>query len=58
MTVYISATTSHISHHYCFVYEQKIMSEAQSYCRENYTDLATIDNMEDVRPLTTTLRTN
>ncbi|XP_047658889.1 macrophage mannose receptor 1-like isoform X2 [Tachysurus fulvidraco] len=48
-------TGAYIPHRYHFVNENKNWSEARTYCRENYTDLATIRNMGEMKKLNHTL---
>ncbi|XP_036420725.1 macrophage mannose receptor 1-like isoform X3 [Colossoma macropomum] len=51
----VCGVSAYVPHQYIFVNENKTWTEAQSYCRQNYADLATINNMEEMKKLNSTL---
>ncbi|XP_036420694.1 macrophage mannose receptor 1-like isoform X2 [Colossoma macropomum] len=52
----IYGLSAYVPHRYHFVNESKTWTEAQSYCRQTYTDLATINNMEEMKKLNDTVQ--
>ncbi|XP_029555278.1 secretory phospholipase A2 receptor-like [Salmo trutta] len=51
----LSVLPSCLSHQFHFVNISKNWTEAQSYCKQNYTDLASIDDMADMNRLNNTV---
>ncbi|KAL7853035.1 hypothetical protein SRHO_G00188200 [Serrasalmus rhombeus] len=52
----VCGVSAYVPHQYHFVNESKNWTEAQSYCRQIYTDLATISNMEEMKKLNAILK--
>lgn len=51
----LSFTSSQISQRYHFINIRKNWTEAQRFCRENYTDLATVNNADEMNSLFKTI---
>lgn len=54
----LATLSSCLSHQYYLVNDSKNWSEAQSYCRKHYTDLATVENENDQNRLIATITAN
>uniref|UniRef100_A0A8B9H6I3 C-type lectin domain-containing protein n=1 Tax=Astyanax mexicanus TaxID=7994 RepID=A0A8B9H6I3_ASTMX len=52
----VCGVSPYVPHRYHFVNQSKTWTEAQSYCRQTYTDLATINNMDEMKKLNETLK--
>ena len=48
--------SAYVPHRYIFVNESKTWFEAQSYCRQTYTDLVTINTTEEMKSLNALLK--
>ncbi|XP_049328996.1 L-selectin-like [Astyanax mexicanus] len=52
----VCGVSPYVPHRYHFVDQSKTWTEAQSYCRQTYTDLATINNMDEMKKLNEALK--
>uniref|UniRef100_A0A3B1KF01 C-type lectin domain-containing protein n=1 Tax=Astyanax mexicanus TaxID=7994 RepID=A0A3B1KF01_ASTMX len=52
----VCGVSPYVPHRYHFVDQSKTWTEAQRYCRQTYTDLATINNMDEMKKLNETLK--
>ncbi|XP_036419930.1 macrophage mannose receptor 1-like isoform X2 [Colossoma macropomum] len=52
----VCGVSASVPYQYLFVNENKTWTEAQSYCRQMNTELATINNMEEMENLNATLK--
>uniref|UniRef100_A0A3B4D9I3 C-type lectin domain-containing protein n=1 Tax=Pygocentrus nattereri TaxID=42514 RepID=A0A3B4D9I3_PYGNA len=52
----VCGVSAFVPHLYHFVNESKTWTEAQSYCRQIYTDLANLSNMEEMKKLNAILK--
>uniref|UniRef100_A0A8B9H5K1 C-type lectin domain-containing protein n=1 Tax=Astyanax mexicanus TaxID=7994 RepID=A0A8B9H5K1_ASTMX len=52
----VCGVSPYVPHRYHFVNQSTTWTEAQSYCRQTYTDLATINNMYEMKKVNDTLK--
>ncbi|XP_049326014.1 macrophage mannose receptor 1-like [Astyanax mexicanus] len=52
----VCGVSPYVPHRYHFVDQSKSWTEAQSYCRQTYTDMATINNMDEMKKLNEALK--
>ncbi|KAI4895819.1 hypothetical protein NFI96_029652, partial [Prochilodus magdalenae] len=52
----VCGVSAYVPHRYIFVNESKTWFEAQSYCRQTYTDLVTINTTEEMKNLNALLK--